>query len=163
METVGEEGIIEALKQSRGNVSHAARLLGVNRRTVHRCLVRHPHLREIVDDLHERIIDKAEENLFDAVERGDLRASWRVLTTLGKDRGYTQRREVEPPGPRTLDQLPTRELLVLLEKARERGENVEEGLSEEDVALLRRIEADHCRRPGGAAANSGGTPPGPSD
>ena len=87
---------------------------------------RHPHLRQLVDAERDRILDKAEQNIFEAVERGDLRASWFVLRTLGKDRGYAERTEVDQSVPTATQNIEAERLLtmvkpVLIEENREEG------------------------------------------
>ena len=93
--------MIGTLTICHGNVTAAASRLGVNRRTISRWMNRYPHLRQLVDAERDRILDKAEVNIFEAMERGDLRASWFVLRTLGKDRGYAERTEVDQSVPTT--------------------------------------------------------------
>ena len=95
IDRIGEQRAVDVLTSSRGNVSLAARRLGISARTIHRWLAQYPDLRELVEAQRDRIIDMAEENIFDAVERGNLKASWFVLQTLGKKRGYSERKVVE--------------------------------------------------------------------
>ena len=116
--------MIGTLTICHGNVTAAASRLGVNRRTISRWMNRHPHLRQLVDAERDRILDKAEQNVFEAVERGDLRASWFVLRTLGKDRGYAERTEVDQSVPTATENIETERLLtrvkpVLIEENRE--------------------------------------------
>jgi transposase-like protein len=126
LDRIGEARAVEALTASLGNVSDAARHLGVSSRTIHRWLAQHPHLRQLVDAERDRILDKAEQNVFEAVERGDLRASWFVLRTLGKDRGYAERTEVDQSVPTATQNIEAERLLtmvkpVLIEENREGG------------------------------------------
>ena len=87
----GEQKVVEALTACRGNIQQTAVRLGVNRRTIHRWMEKSPKLRALRDGLREKIVDKAEENVFAALDRGDLRVSMFILRTLGKNRGYTER------------------------------------------------------------------------
>ena len=86
------------------------------------------------------MIDRAEENVFAAVEQGDLTYSWKVLQTLGKDRGYTERRELDATVTHTLDAASTGSLVQLLDRlAATYPEAVEaefSELSDEDRAEL---------------------------
>ena len=132
---IGEDRAIKALVSTRGNVSRAAEKLGGNRRTISRWMVQFPHLRELVSEQRDRLLDKAEDNVFEAVMQGDLKMSMFVLRTLGKNRGYTERREVSQPTPRPIRDMPTAELWVMHRAAMERGETVE-GLSEEERQIL---------------------------
>ena len=132
---IGEDRAIEALVSTRGNVSMAAEKLGVNRRTISRWMVQHPHLRMLVSEQRDRLLDKAEENVFEAVMQRDLKMSMFVLRTLGKNRGYTERREVSQPTPRLIRNMPTDELVVMYKAATERGETID-GLSKEGRRIL---------------------------
>ena len=60
-----------------------------------------------------------------------------VLRTLGKNRGYTERREVNQS--RSLDEMPTSKLLALYREAKDRGEVVDAECSGDDLAILRKL------------------------
>jgi hypothetical protein len=61
-------------------------------------------LKVAADELLQEILDKAEDNIFGAVAKGDVNQSQFVLKTLGKDRGYATRQEStgKDGGPVTL-------------------------------------------------------------
>ena len=54
--------------------------------------------------------------LLRAVESGDKAYSWKVLQTLGKDRGYTERREVDQHVVHSVDQTSTEALVGVLDR-----------------------------------------------
>jgi hypothetical protein len=93
--------IADALRDTRGNLSDAARLLtercGIpcSRAYLKRATTSRPMLVELVADMTQAIVDKAEDNIFNLVEHGDDKASYFILRTLGKDRGYVPKEEVE--------------------------------------------------------------------
>ena len=73
----------------------AARKLGCSPKTVYNYAKRYPIVQEAVDDERGHFVDTAELGLKRAVLNG---AAWAIrftLETLGKDRGYTKRVEVE--------------------------------------------------------------------
>ena len=135
LSAIGEDRVIEALVSTQGNISMGAEKLGVNRRTISRWLVKNPQLRALVSEQRDRLLDKAEENVFEAVMQGDLKMSMFVLRTLGKNRGYTERKEVNQPVSRPVQEMSTEELVVVHRAAKERDEAVEVELGEEDLAV----------------------------
>lgn len=90
---VTEDEIIQALSASRGNITAAARLLDRARKTIEVRIKGSPALLAHVAQLREEIIDKAEDNIYADVEKGDQAASKFVLQTIGKDRGFVTRVE----------------------------------------------------------------------
>jgi ribosome maturation protein Sdo1 len=90
---VTEDEIIKALSEARGNVTAAARSLDRARKTIEVRIKGSPVLMAHVAQLREEIIDKAEENIYNDVEKGDQAASKFVLQTIGKDRGFVSRVE----------------------------------------------------------------------
>lgn len=93
--------IKEALVEARGNLTEAAKFLvtkwdvSCSRQYVKDACDKRPELLGFFDDLRQGFVDKAETNIFDAVMAGDLRVSVQVAMTLGKERGWSQKTEVE--------------------------------------------------------------------
>jgi hypothetical protein len=83
----------QALVACDGNISAAARSLGVKRSKFKERIDRTPELVKLLEDLREEVIDDAESNMFSAAKKGDLGAAKFVLTTIGKARGYVTRVE----------------------------------------------------------------------
>lgn len=138
-----EERIAEALARHRGILSKVADELELGSPAAVRYHVfRNPRLRQIYDDSRERVVDRAEENVFTAVEQGSVRDSWQLLKTLGKDRGYTERHESDVRVEHSLDQAASATLVALLEHlAQSEPDAVEAEFSElpaEDRQLLER-------------------------
>lgn len=94
----------QALYAFKGNVSAIARHLGRRRSVIDEYINTKPDLKVVRDDIRAGSVDKAETNIYDAVEKGDLGASFYILNTLGKDRGYTARSELTGPNG---DAIPT--------------------------------------------------------
>jgi hypothetical protein len=91
------EQIIDALKKARGMVYVAARTLGCNHNTIYNRMRQSPEVRLAAEYTSGITTDIAELKLFEAIERGEPWAVAFYLKTKGKDRGYTERREVSGP------------------------------------------------------------------
>lgn len=90
------EEIALFLTEERGNLSATARRMKVSRQSLKDKVDRTVELKFLVDELLQGILDQAERNIFDAVaEQGDLNQSQFVLKTLGKDRGYVTKKEID--------------------------------------------------------------------
>lgn len=91
---VSDDAIYLSLQRNNGNVAAVCRDLDRSYMTIKGRIDDHPQLKELRDNLRQSIIDKAEQNVFDAVEEGDLVQSNFLLRTLGANRGWTPRQEV---------------------------------------------------------------------
>lgn len=80
--------IYETLEEAKGNISEAARMLGMRRYALRERIDATPLLIKLMDDLREERIDKSETNIFNEVDKGSESASRFVLQTLGKGRGW---------------------------------------------------------------------------
>lgn len=81
--------IYKSLIEHKGNISACARALEVSRAGLIKKIEGCPALVMLRDEFRQAVIDKAEDNVFADVEKGDQSASKFVLQTIGKDRGYT--------------------------------------------------------------------------
>jgi len=82
--------IAEALRQTRGIMSAAADLIGCDRHTVERYVHGSPTLIEIRNQAKQRLVDTAEVQLMNEVNKGNWKAVRFVLERLGQDRGYRE-------------------------------------------------------------------------
>lgn len=89
------ESIIEVLNKAYGNLTAAARSLGVTRKALYNWVERDEELQQAVRDARESIIDIAENKLLQAINSGDMTAIIFTLKTLGKARGYIETKEVK--------------------------------------------------------------------
>ena len=110
----------DAIVASHGILAAAARRLEVSRTAVHKAVKRHPTLQAAVDEARDEIVDLAETRLYEKVHAGHTPSVMFVLSTLGKDRGYVPRQEIDQPRmtPRELEALSDE---ALAEHARELG------------------------------------------
>ena len=88
------EQMIEAIQAAKGLKSVAARRLGCSWLTVHNYCRRHPTVQQAYDETRQQLVDLAEGKLIVEVNRGMWPAIKWVLATLGKDRGWVERKEV---------------------------------------------------------------------
>ncbi len=100
-----------ALKAKAGNISEAAKALGVSRTTFYRRIENSPHLQEMLTDSRESLVDIAESALLREVINGNITAIIFALKTQGKSRGYVERIEhVFPNVPLEIQQALKHEL-----------------------------------------------------
>lgn len=144
-----EEELARLLMEHRGNVSRVAEVMDVTPYAIRYHISRSPRLRQLWEDSRETLIDRAEANIFDAVEGGNLSYSWKILQTLGKNRGYTERREVDSVVTHKVDALPTGRLVEMLDSmAVEEPELLEaefSELSDEDRGVLGSLLQEHAQ------------------
>ena len=86
--------MIEALRETHGNLSAAARFLNCSRNTIARYIELYPTVKAVADEERETLIDFAENQLFQQVKDGNITAIIFTLKTIGKHRGYVERQEV---------------------------------------------------------------------
>ena len=85
---VSEADVIEALRQSDGIQTQAAKLLGVDRTTIYRYLQNNESLRQAYQEINEAMLDCAENELIQKVKEGDVSCIQFYLRTKGAHRGY---------------------------------------------------------------------------
>jgi len=98
MARLSKKAITEALQQACGRVTEAARRLGCSREHLHRRIRSDAALQAALDSAREELIDLAESKLVEKIRQGNLTAIIFALKTLGKQRGYTERMELQHSG-----------------------------------------------------------------
>lgn len=93
-----KEKMLESLKECSGIVTYACEKAGFSRQTFYRWCKEDPEFKARADDISELQIDVAEASLLKKIQKGDTAAIIFYLKTKGKDRGYSERREVVVPG-----------------------------------------------------------------
>lgn len=136
-----EQKIAEALITLRGNLTRVAEEVGLESyQSVRYHIARSIYLTQVFNAARERVVDRAEDNVFDAVEDGNLNYSWKLLQTLGKDRGYTERREVDSHVVHETRNAKTSDLIGLLDQMASADPNLVEAqfsdLGDEERGLL---------------------------
>jgi len=88
---LNKKTIEELLIRYAGNVSRVADSMGANRHSVHNVIAKDEHLKTVLKDCRERLIDDLEDSVFQrAVESNDTTLQLFVLKTQGKHRGWEQ-------------------------------------------------------------------------
>ncbi len=86
--------IIQALRANRGMVYLAAQVVGCDPDTIHNRAKTSRFVAATIKHERGKVIDTAEQRLFNAIERDEPWAIRLCLTTIGKKRGYVERTEV---------------------------------------------------------------------
>lgn len=92
--------MVDALKQSKGNMVLAAKVLGCSRQLIYNRSKTSKLIQETIKEMREVAVDNAESALQRAVLEGNFKAIAFTLRTIGRDRGYVERTEQEISGPR---------------------------------------------------------------
>lgn len=95
--TVSDEKIIKALDECKGNITNAARMLGISRVQIYDRRKVSPKIEEACLKKQKRIFDLAEDRLEEAIDAGKPWAVMFALSRLGKNEGYSER--IEQTGP----------------------------------------------------------------
>ena len=88
------EAMIDALTQTFGMVTQAAKRLHCAPKTIYQRAKEVKAVQQAIDDSREEMVDIAELALRDCVTRKEPWAVSLVLKTLGKGRGYVERQEI---------------------------------------------------------------------
>ena len=86
--------IAHALEAKAGNITQAARALGVTRDALHKRIAKSEELQRLVIASREELVDIAESTIRKNIRKGDVASTIFVLKTLGKNRGYVERQEI---------------------------------------------------------------------
>lgn len=108
MATYTNKEISDALVQCRGMVYVAAKKLGCDPKTIKKRIKDVPEVAEIKDAQREFVKDLGELKLLQAVERGDPWAIQFLLKMLAKDRGYSEKTDVNISGSLVIPFMPRR-------------------------------------------------------
>ena len=91
---------IKAVEGTGGIISYIAKRMDVTRKTLYEWLGKPKNgwATAYLQDERERIIDVAEKSLFQKAQEKDMRAVKYLLSTIGKDRGYVDKKEIKIEG-----------------------------------------------------------------
>ena len=93
-----QQRVIDAIQAARGIKAAAARALGCSRQTVTNYIDRYPAVKEAYQEARDTLLDDAESALVALVEKQEWPAVRFLLVTLGKDRGFVERSEIQQLG-----------------------------------------------------------------
>ena len=86
---------IQAIQDTKGFVSTAAKRLGISRVQLYRIINKHPTVKEALTDAREEMKDFAESKLFTNIQEGKEASIFFYLKTQAKERGYIERQQLE--------------------------------------------------------------------
>jgi hypothetical protein len=92
------DNVLLAAQLTKGNISEASDRLGVSRQGLYKYLKKTPRAQEAFAEWRERLIDRAEQKLWECVDERQPWAIALVLKTVGQRRGYTERSVPTQPG-----------------------------------------------------------------
>ena len=98
-----KQALIDALTAADGNMATVAKHFGCHRSLVWQYVDRDPELRELCDQLTETFIDEAESQLFKQIREGNTAAIIFFLKTKARHRGYSERLELIPLNPTSIE------------------------------------------------------------
>lgn len=98
MTKITRKSFLKAVKGTGGIQLAIAEKLNCERTALWKFLNKHPELRERLDQERESIVDMAEGALFSHVKNKERWATKYVLSTLGRQRGYVKKQEIEHTG-----------------------------------------------------------------
>jgi hypothetical protein len=101
---------LEAFKANSFNISKACLTIGIDRSTYYRWM-NDPDFTKSVKDAREEKIDFIESQLFRKIADGDTTSIIFALKTLGKKRGYIERKEISGPEGSPLPSIDVKVLL----------------------------------------------------
>jgi hypothetical protein len=90
-----KRAMIQALEKSLGIVTSACNEIGIERKTHYRWLTEDESYRNRVADIENIAIDFAESKLYGNIKNGDVASTIFFLKTKGKQRGYTEKQEID--------------------------------------------------------------------
>ena len=93
-----EDQLLEAIKDTGGIMSRIADKLGCSWHSAEKHVNKNEVAKQAYKDERQGLIDDSENVIRNAVKGGDVQSAKFVLMTLGKNRGYTERQEVEHSG-----------------------------------------------------------------
>lgn len=87
--------VIDAIRQTKGMLTVAAKRLGCAPDTVYRYVREYPTVAQAVKEQRESVTDMAELALYKAIQEGEGWAVCFYLKTQGKQRGYIEKQQIE--------------------------------------------------------------------
>lgn len=87
------EQVIEAIKQSNGIITTAAKALGCARGTINNYVNKYVTVADALEETRETTLDFVENQLMKQIQNNNLTAIIFFLKTQGKNRGYNERTE----------------------------------------------------------------------
>jgi len=95
MKMIDETEIVQALHDGKGNITNAAKRLGISRMTLYEKMKKDENLRTELQHAREQLCDLAENVIYEQLEQGSLKAAIFVLQHLGRKKNLSENPEKE--------------------------------------------------------------------
>lgn len=92
------EEVESKLRELVGNFAAVARALGVTRQAVSGFVNKRPALKAVAEECRETFVDEVESAIYKEALNGNVTAQIFILKTLGKNRGYVEKQQIEHSG-----------------------------------------------------------------
>jgi hypothetical protein len=90
-----KEQLLKAIDGSYGVISTVAKRLKCRWLTAQQNIKKYPETLAALADEKEKMLDQCETTLITAIKKGDTKSAKWVLNMQGRDRGYTDKREID--------------------------------------------------------------------
>ena len=86
---------LEVFEKYLGNISQSCKVIGIDRKTYYNWINKDNNFKNKVNEILEAQIDLVESKLIEKIQNNDLGAIIFYLKTKGKNRGYSEKYELE--------------------------------------------------------------------
>lgn len=90
-----KKGLIEAMEKCHGIVSDACRSVKISRVTYYEYYNKDKDFKKSIDEIENTVLDYVEGKLFKLIDKGDVASTIFYIKTKGKNRGYTEKSEID--------------------------------------------------------------------
>jgi transposase-like protein len=97
-----KKNFLKAYKESAGNIAHACRAANIDRQTYYNYIGKFDSFKKECDNIKEENIDFAESVLMGEIKNKNMTATIFFLKTIGRNRGYIERQEMDIDGDMNL-------------------------------------------------------------
>ena len=94
-----KETFLKCLHNNHGHISKACEKANIHRRTYYSWIEKDEKFKDMVEDAKEALVDHVESKLMEKINELDTTSIIFFLKCKGKDRGYTERTEIELSRP----------------------------------------------------------------
>ena len=97
-----KKNFLKAFEASAGNISHACKSANIDRQTYYNYINKFDSFKKACEDIKESNIDFAESVLMGEIRNKNMTATIFYLKTIGRNRGYVERQEMDIDGDMNL-------------------------------------------------------------
>lgn len=131
-EQIKAQEFLDAIPGSGGMITTIAKRVRCSRPTVYKAMERYPTVKQAIEDERDKNIDLAETKLLEQINEGNTTAIIFFLKTVGKRRGYVEKRIVSVEGWSEFEQMAKEMNLEPSELLRQMTEVLRQSASDSD-------------------------------